>query len=388
VPRSTNYFWRLSLRAAEGFEEVELNHNDLVIDVSSHQGDIDWIKVAQVGVKAAYIRATMGVMGIDTEFKQNAQNVTIPHGFYHLFRGEYSGKGQAENLLIAVKPYRYQLPLAIDVEEIDPPHPLTPIQMADEIFNLCQALELEMGVKPTLYTRASFWNNAVASQHDNYFSQCGWWLAAYGVDSPALPRGCPTYWLHQYSSEGTILGITGRVDLNRANISTTKILNIPYLSQWDSDARLSIGDCGIVSVAMIARWKYNLISPDALLIKSGLPSGRSTYIFGELIRAGNSIGLKFKYTYPATWIEIKKDIQRGYPVIPLLDYEYLSGNQDVNFKGNHFWVVVGFDENNVIVNDPDWWGVRRSEGYKRKIPLGEFEKAIGATGNQALFLEE
>lgn len=195
------------------FELVELNTDDLAIDVSSHNDEIDW-EAIQNSVKGVYIRATMGAGGVDTQLIQNAQSVTIPHGFYHLFRGEYSGIAQAEHFLKTIAPYRYQLPLAIDVEEIEPPHPLTPVQMAERIYDLCLKLEFAIGVKSVIYTRASFWNSYVASQHDDYFSRCRWWVAHYGVEVPTLPRACPTQWLHQYSSQGQINGIIGRVDLN------------------------------------------------------------------------------------------------------------------------------------------------------------------------------
>lgn len=197
-----------------GFDLVELYTGDGVIDVSSHNEEIDWEAVGN-GAVGVYIRATMGAGGVDTQLAQNAQSVTIPHGFYHLFRGEYSGIAQAEHFLKTIAHYHYQLPLAIDVEEIEPPHPLTPVQMAERIYDLCLKLEFAIGVKPVIYTRASFWNSNVASAHDDYFSRCRWWVAHYGVDVPTLPRGCPTHWLHQYSSQGQVSGIIGRVDMNR-----------------------------------------------------------------------------------------------------------------------------------------------------------------------------
>lgn len=169
----------------------------------------------------------------------------------------------------------------------------------------------------------------------------------------------------------------------------TKLIQppVPYLSQWDADAKLSIGDCGIVSVAMIARWMNIIISPDELVRRAGLPSGRLTYSFSELIRVASVVNIKLKYVHPATWETIKAEIDANRPSIPLLDYEFLHNSQDTHFKGNHFWVVIGHDTAGVFVNDPDWWGVHREEGHNRHIPYLDFSNAIAATGNQALFLE-
>jgi hypothetical protein len=64
----------------------------------------------------------------------------------------------------------------------------------------------------------------------------------------------------------------------------------------------------------------------------------------------------------------------------------VSGNQD-DFDGSHFWVLLGYNEDSVYVNDPDWWGDERARGAMRRIPLDEFQKAIGPalepTGNKA-----
>lgn len=169
----------------------------------------------------------------------------------------------------------------------------------------------------------------------------------------------------------------------------TKLIQppVPYLSQWDQDARLSIGDCGIVSVAMIARWMNIIISPDELLHRAGLPSGRLTYSFSEVIRAADVVGIKLKYVHPATWETIKTEIDANRPIIPLLDYEFLHNSQDTSFKGNHFWVITGYDSTGIFCNDPDWWGIRRADGHNRHIPTLDFENAIAAVGHQALFLE-
>jgi uncharacterized protein YvpB len=171
------------------------------------------------------------------------------------------------------------------------------------------------------------------------------------------------------------------------------LIDVPYRSQWDADAQLSTGDCGIVSVAMICNWKGISITPDQLIRKAGLATGRSLYSFAELMLAGKAVGLNFRYVRPARWDDIRAELDAGRPVIPLLRYGELIGNQDVTFTGGHFLVVVGYDTNGVYVNDSNWWGSRRLEGFRRRIDYDRFERCIGEpltkTGNspfQSLFL--
>lgn len=170
------------------------------------------------------------------------------------------------------------------------------------------------------------------------------------------------------------------------------MIDVPYLSQWDADARQSRGDCGIVSACMIARWKGIDTTPDAMLLNAKLPVGRKSYYFNEIIVAGWGVGVNLVARSGIARGAILAELAQGRPVIPLLRYGEISGNQD-DFDGAHFWLCVGADADAVYVHDPNWWQPRRSEGAFRRIPNAEFDAAIGdalrATGNnpyQALFL--
>ncbi len=172
-----------------------------------------------------------------------------------------------------------------------------------------------------------------------------------------------------------------------------ELSDIPYRSQWDSDAALSRGDCGIVCVTMLANWRGIEITPDELLRFAELPVQQATYTFAQLMKAGNAVGLRFTYQRPATWDNIRAALIAGQPSITLLKYGEISGNQDT-FTGAHFWLNVGYTETEAITHDSNFWQPRRDEGKFRRVPLFEYQKAIGdsltQTGNmpyQSLFLE-
>ena len=171
------------------------------------------------------------------------------------------------------------------------------------------------------------------------------------------------------------------------------LLNVPYASQWSSTAKKSKGDCGIACVCMVAASRGINVTVDDLLVRAGLPVGRAAYSLWELKQAAQVIGLNLEIVVPAPWSKIKQEIKQGRPVITLHKYGELSNNQDT-FVGAHFSVVVGFDEQRVIVNDPNFWGDRTAEGNGRRIPIVEWERAIGTAllpannAYQSLFLVE
>ncbi len=162
-------------------------------------------------------------------------------------------------------------------------------------------------------------------------------------------------------------------------------MHVPYVSQWDATAHLSRGDCGIVAACMCALWKGVKTTPDEMLLKAKLPIGRHYYDFPDVILAAQTVGLKLNYCYPANWNVIRAELLAGRPVISLLRYGMITHNQD-DFDGSHFWLCIGFDDQFVYVNDPNFWGTERGRGAMRPVPLAEFNKAIGPallpTGNK------
>jgi len=81
-------------------------------------------------------------------------------------------------------------------------------------------------------------------------------------------------------------------------------------------------------------------------------------------------------------------IDAGKPSIALIDYSVLKKllksfgpeiikNQDI-FEGGHWLAVVGYDENSIVVNDPDFWKARAGDGDHRRIPIEVFDAALGS----------
>jgi lysozyme len=89
------------------------------VDVSNHQGDIDWPAVAADDMRFAYIKATEGGDYVDTRFTANwagARAAGLDRGAYHFFTLCRPGAEQAENFLRTVPADADALPPVVDLE--------------------------------------------------------------------------------------------------------------------------------------------------------------------------------------------------------------------------------------------------------------------------------
>jgi lysozyme len=89
------------------------------VDVSRHQGVIQWDRVAHDGIKVAYVKATEGGDLVDDRFVGNwsgAKRAGLEVGAYHFFTLCRPGADQARNFLSAAPPDRAALPPAVDLE--------------------------------------------------------------------------------------------------------------------------------------------------------------------------------------------------------------------------------------------------------------------------------
>ncbi len=149
----------------------------------------------------------------------------------------------------------------------------------------------------------------------------------------------------------------------------SRILNVPYRSQWDADANNSTTDCGPACLAMVLGYYGHQVSINDLFAASGVEPGR--YIgFGQLQAIARDYDLTLKYGANHSLNDLKRWIDEGKPAIALVKYSYWSqiepgvSTQD-GFSGPHFVLVVGYGNGNIYINDPNYWPPRRQEGHKK-----------------------
>lgn len=181
------------------------------IDVSHHQGKIDWGGVAVAGVRFAYIKASEGGDHIDTAFGLNwngARSVGIAVGAYHFFTLCRTGAEQAANFLRVLPPDQPMLPPVIDLEfggncSARP----SAEALKPEIDAFVAIVEARLGRQVILYKTNDF--NSI---YGSALPQRPSWVRSIAWQPPTED------WLFwQYQFEGRVAGIPGTVDLNVLN---------------------------------------------------------------------------------------------------------------------------------------------------------------------------
>ncbi len=204
------------------------------IDVSHHQGEIDWARVAAAGTGFAYIKATEGATGAtaqDSRFPRNWAGALahgIPRGAYHLLTrpGLSSASAQARNFLARVAPQAGDLPPALDVESDSIPGFIKDVGVANvwhHIWEWCEIVHNATGYQPLLYMGKP--GIDALRPHLGSLPALDLWMPRYRpVNSPPpLPEDSAhhlifphwTFW--QHSETGAVAGINGRVDLDLFN---------------------------------------------------------------------------------------------------------------------------------------------------------------------------
>jgi lysozyme len=185
------------------------------IDVSHHNGTVDWAAVARAGIAFAYAKASEGVNMEDGQFSANYAGMKgnrLLRGAYHFFHPGSDASAQAANFLKVVPRLEPgDLPPALDVEVSDGQ---VASAIAARVRTWLQTVEAALGRTPMIYTSASFWNGNLAGSTG--FERHPLWVAHYTMHpQPHLPAGFDRYAVWQYSESGTVTGVTGTVDLDR-----------------------------------------------------------------------------------------------------------------------------------------------------------------------------
>ncbi|MGZ3776313.1 MAG: glycoside hydrolase family 25 protein [Mucilaginibacter sp.] len=184
------------------------------VDVSYAQGHIDWQKVRaidedSVRITFTFIKATEGLLSVDPYFQRNwreAAKAGIVCGAYHYFKPSKSGAAQAKFFLQVAKTEKGDLPMVVDVEELNKQ---SPAQMREQLKDYLAYIEKKTKIKPIIYSGISFYNDYLKGYFDDYHL----WVANYGQADTKLPGG--RQWIvWQHSDKATITGINHVVDFD------------------------------------------------------------------------------------------------------------------------------------------------------------------------------
>ncbi|MGB4092552.1 MAG: GH25 family lysozyme [Ruminococcus flavefaciens] len=182
------------------------------IDVSVHNGDIDWGKVKTDGIDFAILRAGYGKLASqkDQKFEQNYKNakaVNLPVGayWYSYAMNENEARQEADVFLSVIKGKQFEMPVYFDLEE------KKQFDLGKEKVSAIMRAFLEKvesaGYFTGLYGSASSLTTHTA---DDIKSRYTIWLAHW-VDETNYSGA---YGVWQHSEKGKVADINGNVDLD------------------------------------------------------------------------------------------------------------------------------------------------------------------------------
>lgn len=197
--------------------------NSVGIDVSKWNGNINWAQVKASGVEFAIIRAgyrgsTQGSIMEDPYFQRNMQGA-ISNGikvgvyFFSMARTEEEAIQEAAWVVSAIRKYSVTYPVAFDLESWGTGR-IADVSYSQLTSNAIAFLGYikSSGYTPMMYASKNDFNNRWQTSR---ISGCKFWLAHY-TDKTDY-RG--SYQMWQYSSKGSVPGISGYVDMNIAYFS-------------------------------------------------------------------------------------------------------------------------------------------------------------------------
>lgn len=194
------------------------------IDVSSHQGSINWDAVKASGVEFAILRCGYGNdlnCQDDAYFIQNAkacEKIGLPYGVY-LYSYAITvndAKSEASHVLRLLKGLKPAYPIYYDLEDAQS----TGKCSNDRILQIAKTFV-------DILETAGYWTGIYANKDwnvnrltDKWYNSKARWIAQYNDECTYDGE----YGMWQYSSTGKVNGIKGNVDMNYAYVDYPKMI--------------------------------------------------------------------------------------------------------------------------------------------------------------------
>jgi GH25 family lysozyme M1 (1,4-beta-N-acetylmuramidase) len=224
------------------------------VDVSHHNGLIDWQRVRNAGITFAAIKTTEGATVVDAKAQTNlagCRNAGIVPAMYHFYRHDVDPTVQATHFLQNIGARAAgDLPPVVDVEEPgDGAGPITysKTEVVHRIGLFSDAVRTAIGIPPMIYTYPAAWTD-VTSNSNAFAASNPLWIASYKTGAPKLVGSWATYTLWQYTDHGSVDGIDGPVDRDRFNGDqadldglVTRVLAIGEMAIFKQDGTVRTG---------------------------------------------------------------------------------------------------------------------------------------------------
>lgn len=190
----------------------------LGVDISEHNGNVDFNKMKQDGIKFVMLRASWGHFVEDVRVRENVKKCKeagMPYGFYHYSyaSNDTEAKTEAESFLNLCRSLGgYTYPLNLDMEDADGWKKNNGVGDAQNLRTIKIFKDVIEGAGEylTLYMSKS-WFDRLRAQNKALIDSIDAWLAHWGISEPSMSCG-----MWQYTSDGKVNGSSARTDMNYA----------------------------------------------------------------------------------------------------------------------------------------------------------------------------
>lgn len=185
------------------------------VDVSSHQGNVNWSSLWSSGVKFAYVKATEGTSYTNPYFTQQyngSYNIGMIRGAYHFALPDNSSGAAQANYFVdhggGWSGDGKMLPGVLDIEY----NPygatcfgLSQSAMVNWIRDFTSRYKARTGRDAVIYTTTDWWTTCTGN-NGGFGNTNPLWIARYASAPGALPNGWGFHTFWQYTSTGPIVG--------------------------------------------------------------------------------------------------------------------------------------------------------------------------------------
>ena len=201
-------------------KKAALTSGTIGIDVSEHNGDINWNTVKNSTAKFAIIRCGYGKNSTAQDDKKFERNISecirlgIPYGVYlYSYAGNAdSARSEAEHVIRLLNGRVPPLGVWIDIEDADGYKARNDISYdtSETVASTFCSIMTSRGYTAGIYASLDWFNNYLNSSALDKYQK---WVAQW--NSICTYAKAYKYW--QYSSSGSVSGISGRVDMNKVH---------------------------------------------------------------------------------------------------------------------------------------------------------------------------
>lgn len=196
------------------------------LDVSEFQGTVDWEQVKAAGYQFAMLRAGYGFGTLDQQFQRNAaecNRIGLPIGVYWFCYAisPETARQEADGCINAISSYRLDYPICYDIKQATVNYAvqngvtLTPALATQIVQSFCNRIE-ERGYYTMFYSNRNFINTYFPT---NLADRYALWYAYY--NSQLDNDNCGMW---QFTSQGSVPGINGDVDLDTGFIDYPSVI--------------------------------------------------------------------------------------------------------------------------------------------------------------------